>query len=1446
MNSFWTVKANPYANESVLIAQSTSSQLTTRYWNGTSWQTPSGTAWWATNGAATIKQFDFTYFENDPTYKRGIALYRSSTLAPKYRIWYSTSASWGAETTSGLTSGTYRWLRLETVPNTNKVVCVGLTSAAGLRLRANVYDLDTGNWDTQKILADASITDATTMPRVFDLAIGTSTAMVVWVDTNNTTSLSYSTWTAAGGWATASMSVGYNIALSTNSQWVRLAAKPGSDEIQLVSNRSSTGGADTNIYAVIWDGSSWGNGTFISGNTSFSTEQRFDVNYERASGDCLIAFSSSTNTPPAYVTRPSGVTSWSTVSQANDFSSQGRWYRLVREESATSDDVYLMANCADNSVKWQKWTGGAWNAVFPSESNSLSSRQSFDMSISRVDVTLPSAISNLTASNTGLSDGQIKLEWTAPGDDGASGTVTGYLVKYSSVDVITTAGFAAAATYYQTWPGLLSGGNAESRILTGFTPGTTYWFAIKGYDEAGHYGVWKSSNDDGAYNMAASTWAQDVAPQVPVNLVAVSAGATQINLSWNANTDIDLYRYEFTASSWSETQGFSPATTTASISYSDTGLVTNNTYYYKIRAIDNTNHYSAYSSVVSTYPAQVPPAQPTGFDGLVLSTTAIRWSWTDNATNETGYRVKSDTDGVMGTLGQVPGGTTYYTESALAPNTSYYRYAEAFNGTGTSSSSAKILYTQPSTPGNLQAVSVTTWTVNLSWNAGAGGAYRYGLAKSTDNFNTNISSFVVFSNALTANTTTVYNLVMGTTYYFRVWAYNQDGMESAWDGPASTRTTALITYMDIVINEVMYDPQDGDTHEWVEIYNRSGADINLTGWKLFDGDGSKHTLTFIQGGTTIPAGGYAVLVDSATTFLNDYYNDTSSGTWIVIDTIVKLTNTNDTVMLYYSDSATVVSSVTYSNTWNNNATGKSIEKISAAGTENDAGSWQASSAAKGTPGARNSATPDASPPADTSNLTAVTGSTVEGTIRLAWTAPGNDGATGVLGSGSQYMLWASTNPINFTVSTAGGGTGATNPLSWQASISTSSVSPNASQSYTATGLFPGTTYYFAIRTKDPSANWSIWPGTAPGVNAQSYAVAYDTNPAKPAGLVLAPGYKKIVIDWNDDTTLDVSGYRVYYGSTTAGVYDNAGSPQTTVASSHTLTNLTNLTTYYIAVKTFDTDGLESVFSDAQQAYPALTASSWTVYQAVSGYTNRIYWEWAYLPDAVNGYRVYSSTNGLIKALEQSTTYWTETDIPANTQRSRYIRGVDTDVVEGYQSATVSRYTFAGKPGNLSSAEQTDNSITVTWTPPSGGAPGQYTVERDGQNTATVPGTTYVDTSLTSSTEYTYRVKSLNGDGLTDVASISGYIKDRTIFGTTPKPERKFITPGKDVKFGTDVEEVKVFDAQGREIIRKKKGSASFISWDGRSGGKSIESGAYIYQTKTRYGKRKYGTIILVK
>ncbi len=52
-------------------------------------------------------------------------------------------------------------------------------------------------------------------------------------------------------------------------------------------------------------------------------------------------------------------------------------------------------------------------------------------------------------------------------------------------------------------------------------------------------------------------------------------------------------------------------------------------------------------------------------------------------------------------------------------------------------------------------------------------------------------------------------------------------------------TVAELLYGDLVITELMYDPLcDGDDCEWIEVYNASGGDVNLSGLSIEDDNGN--------------------------------------------------------------------------------------------------------------------------------------------------------------------------------------------------------------------------------------------------------------------------------------------------------------------------------------------------------------------------------------------------------------------------------------------------------------------------------------------------------------------------------------------------------------------------------------------------------------------------------
>lgn len=68
---------------------------------------------------------------------------------------------------------------------------------------------------------------------------------------------------------------------------------------------------------------------------------------------------------------------------------------------------------------------------------------------------------------------------------------------------------------------------------------------------------------------------------------------------------------------------------------------------------------------------------------------------------------------------------------------------------------------------------------------------------------------------------------------------------------------------------------------------------------------------------------------------------------------------------------------------------------------------------------------------------------------------------------------------------------------------------------------------------------------------------------------------QIQVTWNANTETDLAGYKVYTG-TAPGQY---GAPITVTAPSYTFQEVTDKTTYYIAVSAFDTSGNESIKSE---------------------------------------------------------------------------------------------------------------------------------------------------------------------------------------------------------------------------------------------------------------------------
>ncbi len=183
-------------------------------------------------------------------------------------------------------------------------------------------------------------------------------------------------------------------------------------------------------------------------------------------------------------------------------------------------------------------------------------------------------------------------------------------------------------------------------------------------------------------------------PAAPTGLTATAIGPSQIDLDWANNTETDLDHYSVYRST---TSGFTPGTgnfvanTTVS-NYSDTGLSTETTYYYKVTAEDtsgNESDPSAQASATTLTPDTTPPAAPTGLTATAVSSSRIDLDWANNTEADLWkYSVyRSTTSGFTPGIGTFVAETTAsnYSDTGLSAGTTYYYKVTAEDTSGNES-----------------------------------------------------------------------------------------------------------------------------------------------------------------------------------------------------------------------------------------------------------------------------------------------------------------------------------------------------------------------------------------------------------------------------------------------------------------------------------------------------------------------------------------------------------------------------------------------------------------------------------------------------------------------------------------------------------------------------------------------------------------------------------------
>ncbi len=282
-------------------------------------------------------------------------------------------------------------------------------------------------------------------------------------------------------------------------------------------------------------------------------------------------------------------------------------------------------------------------------------------------------------------------------------------------------------------------------------------------------------------------------PAAPTNLNAVAAGSGQINLTWtdNANNEEGFQLERCTGTSCTDfTQINQPGVNATA--FSNTGLTSSTNYRYRVRAF-NANGNSSYSNIAeaTTQSTQTQLAAPGNLVATAVSSAQINLAWQDNSSTEDGFKLYRSTDGVsfsrIVTLGA---NVTTYSNTGRPASTTYYYRVLAYNASGATSYSNTASATtfpaatvKPAAPSNLSAVALTSSQVSLTWTDNANNEIAFKLYRSLDGVNFS----EIAKPGVNATSYTDSGLSSGTTYYYRIRAYNDAG-NSAYTNVKSVRT----------------------------------------------------------------------------------------------------------------------------------------------------------------------------------------------------------------------------------------------------------------------------------------------------------------------------------------------------------------------------------------------------------------------------------------------------------------------------------------------------------------------------------------------------------------------------------------------------------------------------------------------------------------------------------
>ncbi len=311
----------------------------------------------------------------------------------------------------------------------------------------------------------------------------------------------------------------------------------------------------------------------------------------------------------------------------------------------------------------------------------------------------------------------------------------------------------------------ITDGSTVSYTNSGLTVGKTYYYKVRAY-------ALDSSNSRVYSDFSEVRYM----PAAVVFDSVYSNSISRIRILWNEVSGADgyqIWRADSEDGTYTIVKTITDGTTT---SYSNTGLESGHTYYYKMRAYTTVDDSKVFGTFSDVKVVPVMPETVTLENVYSNSTSCVRilWNEVDGAAGYQIWRADSE-DGTYSIIKTITSGsTTSYNNTDVSSGQTYFYKMRAYAESDGSKvfgaySEVVAVSVMPDTP-TLTTASYTSGIAKLSWDEIDGAAgYQIWRADSANGTYTLVKS-------ITDGSTTSYSnsgLTSGNTYYYKVRAYSE-------------------------------------------------------------------------------------------------------------------------------------------------------------------------------------------------------------------------------------------------------------------------------------------------------------------------------------------------------------------------------------------------------------------------------------------------------------------------------------------------------------------------------------------------------------------------------------------------------------------------------------------------------------------------------------------------